>query len=205
MKVGGTGAPGNLLEDLLGLKTSNTDTPDAGGKWEIKFCGGNSLLTLFHKTPRPRGMKQSALRYMINQFGWEGSNGRPSFRHTIRGKSDRGFEIVVDSGSVWVQHPRHKGIVPHWTEDDLLNAVGGKLRRLIAVHGEKRGRKVRYSKAFAYTELRISEFMRAVSSGTVIVDFDAYIKENGAVRDHGTKFRVKSEDLHRLYHNCQMI
>lgn len=204
LETGGTGAPGNLLENLLGLETSNTDTPDAG-KWEIKFCSGAALLTLFHKTPRPREKQQNAIRHMINHFGWEGRNGLQNFRHTIAGKSDRGFEIVANAGSVWVKHRDHTEIVPHWKDDDILNAAGGKLRRLIIVNGEKSGRKVRYTAAHAYTEFRLSQFIQALEEGIVLVDFDAYIRENGSVRDHGTKFRIKPKDIHHLYRNQKVI
>ena len=207
LEIGGTGAPGNLLEDLLDLKTSNLDTPDAG-RWEIKFCSGSSLLTLFHKTPRPRprDRQKSAMRYMIDQFGREGSNGRPSFRHTIEGRSTQGFYIEVDSNAVWVRHPEHTATtVPHWTQDDLLNAAGGKLRRLIVVMGKKKDRQVCYTSAMAYQEFRLSEFMSSLGSGLILVDFDAYLKENGAVRDHGTKFRVRPDNLSRLYQSSSQI
>ena len=59
----GTGSPGLYLEHLLGLRTSNQDIPDARA-WEIKYSSGNSLVTLFHKDPYPRG---KAIRYTINQ------------------------------------------------------------------------------------------------------------------------------------------
>ncbi|MDE0265703.1 MAG: MvaI/BcnI family restriction endonuclease [Thaumarchaeota archaeon] len=45
---GGTGAPGKILEKLLGVDSENFDIPDAG-KWEVKFHSGSALLTLFHR------------------------------------------------------------------------------------------------------------------------------------------------------------
>ena len=73
--------------------------------------------------------------YIINKYGWTGSNGCPSFRHTIEGSSDRGFNVVYDAGSIWVRHEEAMNIIPHWTTDDLLNAAGRKLNRLILVRG----------------------------------------------------------------------
>lgn len=35
--------------------------------------------------------------------------------------------------------------------------------------------------------------------------FDAYIQESGAVRDHGVKFRVKPENLRRLYDKSERL
>ncbi len=55
-KYNGSGGPGRLLEDILGIKANNADSPDLAD-WEIKFHSGPSLLTLFHKDPEPRGRK----------------------------------------------------------------------------------------------------------------------------------------------------
>lgn len=190
----GTGAPGLYLEQLVGLSVSSSDTPDAG-RWELKYCSGSALLTLLHKTPQPRG----SVRYLIEKFGWKGQNGRPSFRHTIKGKSDRGFKIVPDGESVLVAHPEHTGPVPHWSSDVLINHFGGKLRRLLVVRGERKKRQVRYLSVTAYQEFLFSGFLDALASGLIAVDFDAYLKESGAVRDHGTKFRVSPNDIGKLY------
>ncbi len=190
----GTGAPGDYLEHILGLKTTNHDGPDAG-LWELKFTQGTSLLTLFHKTPRPKG----SMKYIVNKHGWIGKNGKQSFRHTITGESPRGFTIALDSGCLWFRGTDAMDTTVHWTEDDLLNAAGAKLRRLVLVEGEKKNGKVRYTKATAFEQFKLSKFMKAVESGLISVDFDAYIKPSGAVRDHGTKFRVHPENLARLY------
>ncbi len=198
----GSGAPGDHLEKLLGLKTSNVDIPDAGA-FELKFSRGSALITLFHKTPRPRG----SMRHVINKHGWRGRNGRPSFRHTIAGESDKGFDIVYDAGSIWVRHEEAMDIVPHWTEDDLLNAAGRKLSRLVLVRGtvRKNPYRVLYERAALYEQFRLSRLMRAIESGLVLVDFDAYIRPSGAVRDHGTKFRIDPRNIGRLYETHERI
>ena len=196
----GSGAPGDYLEHILGLETTNHDGPDAG-LWELKFSRGTSLLTLFHKTPKPTG----CMKYIINRFGWVGNNGKQSFRHTIASESDRGFKIAYDAGSIWVRHEDNMTIHPHWTEDDLLSAAGSKLRRLVLVTGEVKAGLVRYKAATAFQQFKLSKFMDAIERGLVHVDFDAYIKDSGAVRDHGTKFRIKTEDLGKLYEKREKV
>ena len=192
----GSGAPGRHLESLLGLETSNVDIPDAG-IFELKYSSGTALITLFHKTPRPQG----SMKFIINKFGWKGRNGRPSFRHTIEGESDRGFNIVYDAGSIWVRHEEGMNPAVYWTEDDLLNAAGRKLSRLILVSGsvKRKPRQVKYERATAYENIKLSGLMQSIERGLVLVDFDAYIKVSGAVRDHGVKFRVKPDEIGRLY------
>ena len=46
---------------------------------------------------------------------------------------------------------------------------------------------------------------RVLDRGLVRVDFDAYIKESGAVRDHGVKFRVEPQNIGRLYDKRERI
>ena len=190
----GTGAPGLYLEHLLGLTTSNVDVPDAGA-WEVKYSSGNSLVTLFHKDPYPRG---DAIRYIINRWGWIGRNGLQNFRHTICGESDR-FTVVDEANAIRVRRTGYDDLVPYWPHDVLNNSFSRKLRNLILVHGSKYGRMVSYDSAEFLTEVRSSRLIRAILVGTVCIDFDAYIRESGAVRNHGTKFRVKVENLPALY------
>ena len=47
---------GKTLEDLLGITENNIDGPDFGD-YELKSCrlNSNSMLTMFTKTPQPRG------------------------------------------------------------------------------------------------------------------------------------------------------
>ena len=198
---GGTGAPGLYLEHLLGLTTSNVDVPDAGA-WEVKYTSGNALLTLFHKDPYPRGQ---GIRYIINRWGWTGRNGQPSFRHTICGESDR-FHVVDDANSLWVRRTGYDDMAPHWLHDDLITAFARKLSKLILVHGSysRKQRIVKYDSAEYLTGPRMNQFIRSIERGVVCIDFDAYIRESGAIRNHGTKFRIKVSDLRSIYASRQM-
>lgn len=192
---GGTGAPGLYLEHLLDLRTSNVDVPDIAG-WELKYTSGNSLITLFHKEAFPRG----TIRYIINKWGWIGKNGRPSFRHTICGRSDR-FKVVDDANSIRVRPHNEDDLVPHWPHNELLRAFARKLSHLILVRGsyQRKLRVVRYNSAEYLTNAQITDLIEAIVRGTICIDFDAYIKENNAIRNHGTKFRIKSDDLRTIY------
>lgn len=198
----GTGAPGLYLEHLLGLKTSNEDIPDAGA-WEVKFSSGNSLITLFHKDAYPRGR---AIRTIINRWGWTGRNGRQSFRHTICGQSDR-FEVADDAGEIRVRWIGYDDIVPHWPHDVLLTSFARKLGNLIHVQGtwNRRDRHATYEAAEFLTGARSTQLIRFILSGVICIDFDAYIQESGAIRNHGTKFRIKPKDLPTLYANRRRV
>ncbi len=198
----GTGAPGMLLEQLLGVESNNEDLPDAGG-WEIKFHGGASLLTLFHLNPSP----QNAIKTLIEKHGWTGRDGRQCFRHTISGRSDRGFCIVDEDERLIVRHP--DGTEAYWTHDEVFNAASSKMRKLIMVSGRKDRMRARvaFNSAAVYSEFKPTAFIPAATQGIIKIDFDARYK-NGkriadAVRDHGTKFRIKTDDLKSIYGKVQ--
>ena len=197
-KYNGSGGPGRLLEDLLDIEANNLDSPDLGG-WEIKFHGGASLLTLFHKDPEPRGI----IRLMVHEFGWMDDKGRKSFRHTIKGKTDRGFYVVNEDDRVVIRNKFKDTAVPHWTHNTLLNALSSKCRRLIVVSGvvQQNPRRVIYKEAVAFWEPDIRGFTQAVADGVFYVDFDARTQKGPgtAIRNHGTKFRIKVDDLSKVY------
>jgi hypothetical protein len=203
-KFKGAGASGNTLEYLLNVKQNNFDSPDLND-WEIKFHGGNALLTLFHKDPQPRGI----MKQVVNTFGWENEKGQISFRHTISGKSERGFVVNNIDNKITVTNKFDLSIVPYWENNIILNAIGAKLRRLILVHGTvaKEKRQVIYESATAYWDLNMLGICEAIKEGTIYIDFDARTKEGrgSALRNHGTKFRIDINDIGLIYENSQTI
>lgn len=192
---GGTGGPGLMLEALLGLSKSKHDGPDTG-IWELKYHGGNSPLTLFHLTPEPKGIMQK----MVREHGWPDGKGRISFRHTIWGCSPKGFRVCSEDEKVFVKNDRVEAALPYWRHDALINAFVYKLRRLAVIHGQKWKGQVRYDAARLHWEPNISGFIQAICAGMIAIDFDARTNLTGiGLRDHGTKFRIKVEDLKALY------
>ena len=192
----GTGAPGLYLEHLLKLKTSNLDIPDAGA-WEVKFTSGSALLTLFHKTANRDG---PTIRDIIEKWGYIGRNGRPNFRYTVCGQTSD-YEVRDEEGFIRVRRGNDDSFVPFWSHDALITAFARKLGNLIHVQGSwsKRPRLVTYDSAEFLSGARITQLINFIVNGTICIDFDAYLRENGSVRDHGTKFRIRPGDLQSLY------
>ena len=94
---------------------------------------------------------------------------------------------------------------PYWTHDRLLNAFGSKLRRLLVVKGTRQPKRMRYESARLYWEPQIRLFVEAVARGIVAIDFDARTNNGRGLRNHGTKFRIRHDDLHHLYHQHQQF
>jgi hypothetical protein len=201
----GNAAPGDYLEHLLGGAKNNRDSPDLND-WEVKFHGGNALLTLFHKEPQPRGI----MKFMVHEHGWPDEQLRTSFRHTLGGKSNRGFYVVNEPDRITVRHNAKDNPAPYWKHDTLLNCLGAKLRRLIVVDGEIQTnptKRVIYRTATAYWEFKQTGFFQALVDGKVYIDFDARTKDqhNSTLRNHGTKFRIKLDDIPSIYEHSKKI
>ncbi len=197
----GTGSPGIILEELLGLQTSSSDTPDAG-KWEIKFHGGTAPLTLFHKEGQPKGH----MHHMVRAFGITDSKGRLSFRHTIYGRSNKGFYVTNESNRITVRNDTARDVVsPYWAHDTLMNAFASKFRRLVVVKGKKYKDKVKYDHAHLYWEPKITLFIEAIEKGIIAIDFDARTNNGRGLRNHGTKFRIEYKNLRHLYENRKKV
>lgn len=203
-KFNGSGMGGETLEYLCELERNNLDAPDLLD-WEVKFHGGKSLLTFLHKDPEPIGI----IDKVVDAFGWLNKEGQISFRHTIRGKSKRGFIVKNEGGNITVSHESNSIIIPYWEHNLLLNTLGAKLRRLIVVHGlvDRINRTVTYETATAWWGFNLLRLFEYLVDGTIQIDFDARTKgERGtALRNHGTKFRVKIKDLPKLYSNSKII
>ena len=203
---GGSGGPGRILEELLRVQVNNQDLPDAG-RWELKYTSNTAYLTLFHKDPWPR--RPSVVRELVLNCGWE-SNGLQSFRHTIWGKSPRGFRVEMSDEKVSVLNDAYPDIVPYWDIDELSNATVPKLRNLILFPGKIRRRDRKRWVTFHYAKLnygfKLSKFMSGLRDGWLAIDFDARTNPPSSrgtvsIRNHGTKFRIRLRDFGRMYNN----
>ncbi len=161
----------------MGLTAGSVDMPDAVG-WELKWHTEKThLTTLFHKeADGPEGV----MRDMVRKYGWKDPKGRLSFRHTIRGRSDR-FRVEDNGGHLLVRPRRGKGPVPYWSHEELLAAAAAKLRRLIMVKGERKSRKVRFLKADAYETFNIVDFVLEVLRGEIAMTLIAGKRGRGVL------------------------
>ncbi len=204
MHNGGTGQPGAVLEHLLGIDTNNVDMPDLQ-RWEVKFHGGTAPITLFHKEGEPAG----AVGNMVKQFGWQDAKDRLSFRHTIWGETNRGFKVADIDNRIHVMHDQTSQV--SWSHDTLVVTASSKLRNTVLVAGRvsrRQGKRfVNFRDALLLADFLPSAFISGLSEGWVAIDFDAREQSPGSdgFRNHGTKFRVKHQDMRRLFERVEEL
>lgn len=149
-----------------------------------------------------------------------------SFRQTISAKlySDRGFCVIVDriqrkivisfdASHITPRHAEWKNSVeeriglaelapqPYWGFDDLFYKLGSKLHNCFYVQAKRKRENKKdffhYHKIRMLRSLSQDNFIDAIASGLIYVDFDARSGHN-----HGTKFRIAPSSIPDLYQSC---
>lgn len=153
-----------------------------------------------------------------------------SFRQTISGaiRSDRGFKVVIDrkdrkitiSFDAKAVDPRHADWLdsvsnkvgldelnpqPYWGFDDIYHKAGTKLLNTFYVLADVRKNSdgiefFHYNRILKLTKFSIDGWLDSIEDGCLYVDFDARTGHN-----HGTKFRLKQNELPRLYKAIEEI
>jgi len=189
----------------------------------------SSLLTLCHMEPSPRAMKfvpEILLPYYgwpHDKAGNKYPATEMSFRCTVGASkyTDRGFKLFVNRESQRVEFtwdssqcsPRHAEWInhlkdtvglgpfstnPYWGFNDLFAKTGTKLINcffvLADVKKENGEEYFHYNEAYMLQDFNVKSFIDAIEEGYVCVDFDARTGHN-----HGTKFRIPSKDIIKLY------
>lgn len=183
-----------------------------------------ALLTLFHLEPSPRALHIADyllenFGWPHKFAGTKYPAGEKSFRQTLsyRSPTNRGFFVDIDAGnervivsfdpssidgelSDWrASLPRYdKDYVPYWGFNDLYHKAGVKLGNcfyVIADVKEECGEYFyRYSDIMQLQGFSLNNFLRGITEGSILIDFDARTGHN-----HGTKFRIRQNAIPSLY------
>ena len=228
------GAPGNLLENLLGIDENNLPIADADG-WELKTqrATTGSLLTLKHIEPYPRELK-FVPNILLPNYGWPHKeagakylHSEKSFRMTMNGGTytDRGFKVRNDGDALrivfspenvdqkhsdWLKEIllHHPGgqfeIQPFWKLADLEKLISPKLTNMFYVTANVR--RVNGQEEFHY--VKCQELMGFSMTGFLdcLQEGIAFVEFDARTgHNHGTKFRIKQSALPLLYSHHEVV
>jgi len=219
---------GKTLEDLLGITENNIAGPDFS-VYELKSARKDSMsmLTLFTKTPLPRG----ANRELLKAFGYrQRKKPREYQQKTLNGKivdesnipiEDKELHVTIDSikpnsvglklevkeGKIIIGNP--KGVKAYYDEDTLKEAFEEKYHRLIYVLAETRREKGNeyfwYNEAYLLDGFSFQNFARLIKEGKMKVDIRIGHYPNGRLHDHGTGFRILPKYLPECFEKIKRI
>ena len=205
---------GKTLEDLLDITENNIDGPDFGD-YELKSCrlNSNSMLTMFTKTPQPRG----AANRLRETFGYSSdayNNNEKVLHATLSADryvsiANTGHQLIVvcDSDKIAIV-AEDKIVYAYWTRHQLKQAFEKKYKNKF-VYAKAFSQGVGASEQFKYTEAyKVSgfdydAFVSLLEQGKIYIDlrigqFHGGAKD-GQTHDHGTGFRIKEIDQPLLF------
>lgn len=228
-RTGDTGI-GKTLEDLLGISENNIAGPDFD-IYELKSGrkDSSSMLTLFTKTPMPKG----AIKNLLETFGYEQRTKKnrnqlhvtdyvdaqvPEHAISIREKE---LHITVDSNSVnsvglkletddnRIYIGNSKNVLAYYDKDILEEAFEKKYKKLIYVlaTSEKEDGKERFwfDEAYLLEGFSFDRFCDLVKKGVIKLDLRIGHYPDGRPHDHGTGFRVFPEDTPKCFEKIVRI
>ena len=212
-RAGPTGI-GKTLEDLLGIPENNIDGPDFGD-YELKSCrlNSNSMLTIFTKTPQPRGAANT-LRMTFGYSSDAYDNDEKVLHSTLSADrfvpiADTGRSLKILCGPTKISIIAEDGIeYAYWTREQLKVAFEKKYKnKFVYVKALSRGlgsnEEFKFVEAYEVSGFDYEAFVDLLEEGRIYIDlrigqYHGGIK-HGQTHDHGTGFRIKENDQPLLF------
>jgi hypothetical protein len=227
-RMGDTGI-GKTLEDLLGIEENNISGPDFSN-YELKSGrkDSTSMLTLFTKTPQPRG----AVNDLVEKFGYScRSRKRDYHQKPLDNHIEEGLDASSENKELHVTLDSKKensvGLMVKITENRLLicykeneeayynketlkSAFESKYHKMIYVladneKDEEGNECFRYDEVYLLDGFNFERFSSLIEDGLIKIDLRIGHYQNGRVHDHGTAFRIKPVNLPKCFENIQKI
>jgi hypothetical protein len=205
---------GKTLEDLLGIPENNYDEPDFGN-YELKSCriNSNSMLTLFTKTPMPKG----AASHLREEFGYSSDaydNDEKVLHSTLSANryvpiANTGRSLIIVCSEEKISIVSEDNVEhAYWTRDELKKAFDKKYKNtFIYAMANSRGsgsnEEFHFIEAYEMSGFDYYSFVDLLEQGRIYVDlrigqYHGGVK-HGQTHDHGTGFRIKEADQPALF------
>ena len=198
---------GHTLEQELNLNETNLAIPDIGGRIELKATrkNSNSLVTLFTFN---RAVWQLHQKEIIENYGYLDEQNRQSLYSSVfynqPNPQNLKIEIVKSENKVHLYH--NSGILlATWSIFTIVGKFISKLERLLIVLAENQVNDISGKEEFYFNEAYLLEnpspdnFLNAFENSQIAIDLRMHLKSTGTVRNHGTGFRIKENNILNLY------
>jgi hypothetical protein len=212
------GGIGNTFEDYLGVDENNLSDPDFEGfEVKTKRFMNSSVVSLFSKSPTyPKG----ANRLLKEKYGEVRDPEFPDLKKLYAsiygGKLSNVYgkfkmTLVVD----YVEKRLYLHIFDqnndldkevYWSFEELEKGIS-KLKKLFIVFAESKDinglRYYHYNSGNVYLDLNFKSFLEEIEEGNIQFDLRIGVhksgKNYGKPHDHGSGFRIRKENIDKLY------
>jgi hypothetical protein len=230
-RKGDTGI-GKTLEDLLGITENNIAGPDFG-VYELKSGRKDSvsMLTLFTKTPTPKG----AILSLLSAYGYKQrkdihDSSQKKMADYVKVKGTKPEEVLVEEKELHVTvdavkknsvglilkivHDRiyisdDKDVEAYYEESVLKEAFEKKYAKLIYVSAaskKENGQELLwFDEAYRLEGFSFEKFSELVGKGVIKLDLRVGHYPDGRLHDHGTGFRVLPRYLPQCFEKIEKI
>ena len=204
---GNTGI-GYTLETLLGLRENNLQTPDFGDiELKSQRNGVSNRVTMFTFN---KGAWKISQRELIQEYGYEDTNGRPSLYCTVESRpNNQGLYLKVEEEAIRLYHVNNT-LIAEWPGEILIDTFRTKMPALVVVYAETRinsdnKEEFWFNEAYFLTNPDEDNFLDLIKKDIVIVDVRMHLRSNGTVRNHGTGFRIDERFLNQCFGNRERL
>ena len=211
---------GKTLEDLLGIVENNIDGPDFGD-YELKSCrlNSNSMLTIFTKTPQPKGAANT-LRMNFGYISDAYANNEKVLHSTLSADrfvpiadTGRSLKVLCDSSKITIVAEDGREYA-YWTKELLKKAFEKKYKgKFVYAKAQSRGsgasEEFHFVEAYEVSGFDYEAFVELLERGKVYIDLRIGQYHGGAkdgqTHDHGTGFRIKESDQPLLFKRSRKV
>lgn len=206
-RSGSTGI-GYTLESLLEIPENNSPVGDFLGM-ELKThrsdklsTAGSKRMNLFLKEPTwTDGLSH---RERIPTYGYVDDNGRVALYSTVTStENSHGLRLAANSHDERVEILYRDKPVAFWTFAVLQSRLTEKLTETAFVGAKSRGKgkaeEFHYESVLFCQQPSVESLVKLIESRDSMVEMRMHIREDGSARNHGTAFRVRQDQLPRLY------
>ena len=211
IRKGPTGI-GYLKESELGLSETNISIPDIGGRVELKATrrNANSLITLFTFN---RSVWKIKLKDVVQKYGYSDASGRISLYTTVNHKipNSQGFFFEADpiKNLIVLRNISESQSIAEWSTFVIAGKFMIKLDRLVLVFADNKTENDKelfhFNEAYLLKNPTPEKFLEAFQKNEVMIDLRIHLKPSGAIRNHGTGFRISEKNLVKLYDSKQQL
>lgn len=205
-REGDDGGVGRTLEDEMdivenNLKIGDFMVGDEGVELKTQRRKASSRITLSTKEPEWIFDKLET----IKKTGYKDVKGRVGLKITLNTSAfnPKGFKLEINKDKICIMH-NNVGEVCFFDTQKLIEIIKEKLGEnlLFVIADSKKESEKEYFhfiEATYFSEFNEKAFIEMVKSGEIIWEFRLHIKPSGAIRDHGSGFRINRKYLNKLY------
>ena len=203
---------GKTLEDLLGIKENNLQTPDVGNiELKAKRIDSDSMLTIATKSPNPRGVNKR----LFSVYKYPDKEGYMNLHSTVYGSREnlQSFKVIFENEKLILKNKFN--IDAYWPISIFNDVLKAKSDQILLVFAETKGEKKSANEEFHYIEayllshLNMNKFKSAIENDKLKIDIriGSYRsgKNKGKYHDHGTAFRINKRDFLKIFDNYEQI